>query len=97
MLSIVLWWMQDETGPSADAANLVRQLVCAAIHSKAAYGHAMAAGYLSSLYNFALLQTVKACGTLDLNISRTAKDLQGQLIVAFPEYSLSPACFRNYW
>ena len=50
--------VQDETGPSAEAGNLVRQLVCAAVHSKAAYGHAMAAGHLSSLYNFALLQTV---------------------------------------
>lgn len=38
--------------------NLIRELVCAAIHSRAAYGHAMAVGHLDSIYNFALLQTV---------------------------------------
>ena len=57
--SSFLGFVQDDKGPSTDAASLVRQLVCAAVHSKAAYGHAMAAGHLSSLYNFALLQTVR--------------------------------------
>lgn len=57
--------MQDDKGPTTDAASLVRQLVCSAVHSKAAYGHAMAAGHLSSLYNFALLQTVS---TLSSNL-----------------------------
>ncbi|KAK9788836.1 hypothetical protein WJX73_008421 [Symbiochloris irregularis] len=37
---------------------LLRRLNCAAMHSRAAYGYAMAAGHLSSLVNFALLQTV---------------------------------------
>ena len=36
--------------------------MCAAVHSRAAYGYAMAAGHLASLYNFALLQTVRSLG-----------------------------------
>lgn len=39
---------------------LLRRLNCAALHSRAAYGYAMAAGHLSSLVNFALLQTVSS-------------------------------------
>lgn len=38
--------------------NLLQALLCAGMHSRAAYGYAMAAGHLSSLLNFALLQTV---------------------------------------
>lgn len=43
-----------------DMGALIRRLTCAAMHSRAAYGYAMAAGHLSSLLNFALLQTVSA-------------------------------------
>lgn len=43
----------DEQRPS-----LVRELLCAAIHSRAAYGYAMAAGHMSNLLNFALMHTV---------------------------------------
>lgn len=39
--------------------NLLQALLCAGMHSRAAYGYAMAAGHLSSLLNFALLQTVR--------------------------------------
>ena len=38
--------------------SLVRELLCAAIHSRAAYGYAMAAGHMSNLVNFALMHTV---------------------------------------
>ena len=38
--------------------TLVRELLCAAIHSRAAYGYAMAAGHMSNLLNFALMHTV---------------------------------------
>ena len=38
--------------------SLVRELLCAAIHSRAAYGYAMAAGHMSTLLNFALMHTV---------------------------------------
>ncbi|BDA50637.1 probable Sn1-specific diacylglycerol lipase alpha at N-terminal half [Coccomyxa sp. Obi] len=38
--------------------SLLQVLLCGAMHSRAAYGYAMAAGHLSSLLNFALLQTV---------------------------------------
>ncbi len=38
--------------------TLVRELLCAAIHSRAAYGYAMAAGHMSTLLNFALMHTV---------------------------------------
>ena len=40
--------------------NLLQALLCAGIHSRASYGYAMAAGHLSSLLNFALLQTVQS-------------------------------------
>ena len=40
--------------------NLLQDLLTAAIHSRAAYGYAMAAGHLSSLLNFALMQTARA-------------------------------------
>ncbi|KAL0036871.1 hypothetical protein WJX77_003190 [Trebouxia sp. C0004] len=43
----------DEQRPT-----LVRELLCAAIHSRAAYGYAMAAGHMSNLVNFALMHTV---------------------------------------
>ncbi|KAL0037996.1 hypothetical protein WJX79_008937 [Trebouxia sp. C0005] len=43
----------DEQRPT-----LVRELLCAAIHSRAAYGYAMAAGHMSNLLNFALMHTV---------------------------------------
>lgn len=39
--------------------SLLQVLLCGAMHSRAAYGYAMAAGHLSSLLNFALLQTVR--------------------------------------
>lgn len=43
---------------SGESQALARELMCAAVHSRAAYGHAMAAGHLASLLDFALLQTV---------------------------------------
>ena len=43
----------DEQRPT-----LVQELLCAAIHSRAAYGYAMAAGHMSNLLNFALMHTV---------------------------------------
>ena len=57
--------MQSQPNP-ADALpedheqrpTLVRELLCAAIHSRAAYGYAMAAGHMSNLLNFALMHTV---------------------------------------
>ena len=51
---------QDERdgGGQALHMNLLQALLCAGMHSRAAYGYAMAAGHLSSLLNFALLQTV---------------------------------------
>jgi len=52
----------DEQRPT-----LVRELLCAAIHSRAAYGYAMAAGHMSNLLNFALLHTVhqiRYCNTV---------------------------------
>ena len=45
--------------------TLLQDLLCAAMHSRAAYGYAMAAGHLSSLLNFALLQTVRFCSSFD--------------------------------
>ncbi len=52
--------MQDEEEGEAQSLhmNLLQPLLCAGMHSRAAYGYAMAAGHLSSLLNFALLQTV---------------------------------------
>ena len=52
--------MQDEEEGEAQSLhmNLLQALLCAGMHSRAAYGYAMAAGHLSSLLNFALLQTV---------------------------------------
>ena len=47
---------------SGQPQSLIRDLMCAAVHSRAAYGYAMAAGHLTSLYNFALLQTVRHLG-----------------------------------
>lgn len=44
---------QDQQRPS-----LARELLCAAIHSRAAYGYAMQAGHMSNLLNFALMHTV---------------------------------------
>ena len=41
-------------------STLVRDLMCAAVHSRAAYGYAMQAGHISSLLSFALLQTVSS-------------------------------------
>ena len=57
--SIFLPFLQggpEEGGPAT--AALVRDLMCAAVHSRAAYGYAMQAGHISSLLSFALLQTV---------------------------------------
>lgn len=53
-------YMQDEEEGEAQSLhmNLLQALLCAGVHSRAAYGYAMAAGHLSSLLNFALLQTV---------------------------------------
>ena len=48
-------------GEPAAKPTLLQDLLCGAMHSRAAYGYAMAAGHLSSLLNFALLQTVRAC------------------------------------
>ena len=36
-------------------------LLTAAVHARAAYGYAMAAGHLSSISKFAMLHTVRAC------------------------------------
>ena len=54
--------MQDEEMRGAQSLhmNLLQALLCAGVHSRAAYGYAMAAGHLSSLLNFALLQTVRS-------------------------------------
>ncbi len=49
---------EREGGGQALHMNLLQALLCAGMHSRAAYGYAMAAGHLSSLLNFALLQTV---------------------------------------
>jgi hypothetical protein len=59
--------MQDEEEGEAQSLhmNLLQALLCAGMHSRAAYGYAMAAGHLSSLLNFALLQTVGFSHTLD--------------------------------
>lgn len=48
---------KEADGPALQM-NLLQALLCAGMHSRAAYGYAMAAGHLSSLLNFALLQTV---------------------------------------
>ncbi|KAK9827419.1 hypothetical protein WJX74_000870 [Apatococcus lobatus] len=45
-------------GTGREEPSLVRQLLCAAVHSRAAYGYAMAAGHMSSLLKFALMYTV---------------------------------------
>ena len=45
-------------------------MLCAARHSRAAYGYAMAEGHLSSIMNFTLLQTVNLhlpAGSWDLH------------------------------
>ncbi|KAK9824447.1 hypothetical protein WJX72_010311 [[Myrmecia] bisecta] len=42
----------------ADRQQLSRELLCAAMHSRAAYGYAMKAGHLASIYSFAVMQTV---------------------------------------
>ena len=45
-------------------------MLCAARHSRAAYGYAMAEGHLSSIMNFTLLQTVNLrlpAGSCDLH------------------------------
>ena len=60
-LSALIPPLQDlfDQGCEPEQMNvLLRRLNCAALHSRAAYGYAMAAGHLSSLVNFALLQTV---------------------------------------
>ena len=36
-------------------------LLTAAVHARAAYGYAMAAGHLASISKFAMLHTVLAC------------------------------------
>jgi hypothetical protein len=41
-----------------DNKQLFEDLVYAVIHSRAAYGYAMLAGHMSSVYNYAMLQTV---------------------------------------
>ena len=46
-------------GEAAANPTLLQDLLAGAMHSRAAYGYAMAAGHLSSLLNFALLQTVR--------------------------------------
>jgi hypothetical protein len=51
--------------------SLLQALLCAGMHSRAAYGYAMAAGHLSSLLNFALLQTVGFCAMLLLSALHT--------------------------
>ena len=47
--------------------SLVRELLCAAIHSRAAYGYAMAAGHMSTLLSFALMHTVHQIRCLALS------------------------------
>eukprot|EP00884_Botryococcus_braunii_P013087 jgi/Botrbrau1/2177/Bobra.101_2s0015.1 len=52
---------QGDSKIGADAAEnkqLLEDLVYAVIHSRAAYGYAMLAGHMSSIYNYAMLQTV---------------------------------------
>ena len=48
-------------GEGAEPGDWLDDLESAACHSRAAYGFAMAQGHLSSLMNFTLLQTVRAC------------------------------------
>ena len=38
--------------------NLLRDMLCAAVHSRASYGFAMQAGHLASVFNFALMHTL---------------------------------------
>ena len=45
---------------------LLQDLLCAAIHSRAAYGYAMEAGHLASVSNFAMFQTVR-CKSCEQN------------------------------
>lgn len=52
----------QELGEQDVPQSLLQALLCGAMHSRAAYGYAMAAGHLSSLLNFALLQTVGPFG-----------------------------------
>lgn len=52
----------QELGEQDVPQSLLQALLCGAMHSRAAYGYAMAAGHLSSLLNFALLQTVGSFG-----------------------------------
>mmetsp|Transcript_1514 Transcript_1514/g.4497 ORF Transcript_1514/g.4497 Transcript_1514/m.4497 type:complete len:838 (-) Transcript_1514:371-2884(-) len=48
-----------EQSPCRDT-SLLKTLLAAAMHSRAAYGYAMQAGHLNSVFNYALLHTVHA-------------------------------------
>jgi hypothetical protein len=46
------------TSEMAANASLLEDMTYATIHSRAAYGYAMLAGHMSSVYNYTMLQTV---------------------------------------
>jgi len=61
----------QDGGEEAPHMSLLQALLCGAMHSRAAYGYAMAAGHLSSLLNFALLQTVGSLYVISLRSTKT--------------------------
>ncbi len=59
LLTLPLHLHVQAEGCGREEPSLVRQVLCAAVHSRAAYGYAMAAGHMSSLLKFALMHTVR--------------------------------------
>lgn len=49
---------EEEVQQPREGRSLVRALLSAAMHSRAAYGYAMKAGHLTSLMSYALMHTV---------------------------------------
>lgn len=83
--------------------SLVRELLCAAIHSRAAYGYAMAAGHMSTLVNFALMHTVHQIRYTCWPRMRTTLSLQASVtqdcdyhVSGLISWSLSVSCLSPY-